>query len=73
MIPKELSHYFKAKQARLFSMEEGKANANRRNSVEKIMSVMRRKYGIDHIHVCGLERIKSRIWITLILYNLQKY
>ena len=31
------------------SKEEGKKNAYRRNGVERIMSVMRRKYGIDHI------------------------
>ena len=62
-----------AKQARHFSTEEGKSNANRRNGVEGIMSVMRRKYGIDHIPVFGLEWIKSWIWTTLLSYNLVKY
>ncbi len=37
------------------------------------MSVMRRKYGIEHIPVFGLERIKSWIWTTLLSYNLVKY
>lgn len=62
----------RARQARHFTTE-GKKNANRRNGVEGIMSVMRRKYGIDHIPVFGLERIKSWIWTTLLSYNLVKY
>lgn len=63
----------RAKQARHFSTEEGKTNANRRNGVEGIMSVMRRKYGIDHIPVFGIKRIKSWVWTTLLSYNLVKY
>lgn len=63
----------RAKQARHFSTEEGKKNACRRNGVEGIMSVMRRKYDVDHIPVFGLERLKSWIWTTLISYNLVKY
>lgn len=63
----------RAKQARHFSSEEGKKNANRRNGVEGIMSVMRRKYGIDHIPVFGLERLRGWIWTTLLAYNLVKY
>lgn len=63
----------RAKQARHFSTEEGKKNACRRNGVEGIMSVMRRKYGLDHIPVFGLDRLKSWIWTTLLSYNLVKY
>ena len=63
----------RAKQARSFSTAEGKANARRRNGVEGIMSVMRRKYGIDHLPVFGLERIRNWIWTTLLAYNLVKY
>ena len=63
----------RAKQARHFSTEEGKINANRRNGVEGIMSVMRRKYGIDQIPVFGLERLRVWIWTTLLAYNLVKY
>ena len=63
----------RARQARSFSTEEGKANANRRNGVEGIMSVMRRKYDVDHIPVFGLEKLKTWIWTTLLAYNLVKY
>jgi len=63
----------RAKQARNFSTEEGKKNANRRNGIEGIMSVMRRKYDIDHIPVFGLDRLKNWIWATLLSYNLVKY
>ena len=63
----------RAKQARKFTTEEGKKNANRRNGVEGIMSVMRRKYGVDHIPVFGLDRLGNWIWTTLLSYNLVKY
>ena len=63
----------RAKQAKHFTTEEGKKNACRRNGVEGIMSVMRRKYDVDHIPVFGLERLKSWIWTTLLSYNLVKY
>ena len=63
----------RAIQARRFSTEEGKKNACRRNGVEGIMSVMRRKYDIDHIPVFSLDRLKVWIWTTLLSYNLVKY
>ena len=63
----------RASQARSFSTEDGKKNARRRNGVEGIMSVMRRKYDIDHIPVFGLERLKLWVWTTLLSYNLVKY
>ncbi len=63
----------RARQARNFTTEEGKANANRRNGVEGVMSVMRRKYDVDHIPVFGLKRLKTWIWTTLLSYNLVKY
>lgn len=63
----------RAKQARSFSTEEGKANARRRNGVEGIMSVLRRKYHVDQLPVFGLDRYKPWIWATLIAYNLAKY
>ena len=63
----------RSQQARSFSTEEGKANARRRNGVEGIMSVMRRKYNIDHLPAFGLDRIKIWIWTTLLSYNLVKY
>ena len=63
----------RAKQTRECSTEEGKKNARRRNGVEGIMSVMRRKYDLDHIPVFGLERLKTWVWTTLLSYNLVKY
>ena len=63
----------RAQQSRSFSTDEGKANARMRNGVEGIMSVMRRKYNIDHLPVFGLDRLKSWIWTTLLSYNLVKY
>ena len=63
----------RAKSARFFSTDEGKKNACRRNGVEGIMSVMRRKYDVDHIPVFGINRLKTWIWTTLISYNLVKY
>jgi len=63
----------RAKQARNFTTEEGKKNADFRNGVEGIMSVMRRKYDLDHIPVFGLDRLKNWIWPTLLSYNLVKY
>lgn len=63
----------RAKHARFFSTEEGKKNANRRNGVEGIMSVMRRKYDVDHIPVFGINRLKTWIWTTLLSYNLVKF
>ncbi len=63
----------RARQARNFSTEEGKANAKRRNGVEGIMSVMRRKYKLDHIQVFSIHKLKSWIWASLLSYNLVKY
>lgn len=63
----------RAMQARSFSTEEGKANARRRNGVEGIMSVLRRKYHVDQLPVFGLDRYKPWMWTTLIAYNLAKY
>lgn len=63
----------RAKQARNFSTDEGKANARRRNGVEGIMSVMRRKYKLDHIQVFSIEKLKSWVWASLLSYNLVKY
>ena len=63
----------RARKARNFTTEEGKANARHRNGVEGIMSVLRRKYGIDHLPVFGIERYKPWVWTTLLAYNIGKY
>lgn len=63
----------RSRQARSFSTEEGQKNARRRNGVEGIMSVMRRKYHIDSLPVFGMARAKDWIWMTLLAYNISKY
>ena len=63
----------RAKQSRECTTEEGKKNARRRNGVEGIMSVLRRKYDLDHIPVFGLDRLKVWVWTSLLSYNLVKY
>lgn len=63
----------RAKQARGLSTEEGKKSAHQRNGVEGVMSVMRRKYGVDHIPVFGLLQSAVWIWTSLLSYNLVKY
>ena len=63
----------RAKQARECTSEEGKKNAQRRNGVEGVMSVMRRKYDLDHIPVFGSNRLRLWIWTSLLSYNLVKY
>lgn len=63
----------RAKQARKFTTEEGKAFANLRNGVEGVMSTMRRKYLIDSIPVFDREKRKVWIWSAVLAYNLCKY
>jgi hypothetical protein len=63
----------RARKARRFGTEEGKANGRQRNGVEGIMSVMRRKYNIDHLPVFGIERYRLWTWTTLLAYNIAKY
>ena len=63
----------RAKHAKALKTQEYQKAAHQRNAVEGIMSVMRRKYDIDHIPAFGLERSKTWIWCSLISYNLVKY
>lgn len=50
-----------------------KKTARRRNGVEGIMSVMRRKYGLDRIPVFGIDASAIWVWTSLLSYNLVKY
>lgn len=63
----------RARQARGFSSEEARKYARLRNGVEGIMSVMRRKYRLDDLHVFGLERSKPIVWLSILAYNANKY
>ena len=63
----------RAMHAKKLDSEEYKKAAHDRNASEGIMSVMRRKYGIDHIPVFGLERSTTWVWFSLLSYNAAKY
>lgn len=63
----------RAKHAKDLKTSEYKKAANDRNASEGIMSVLRRKYDIDHIPVFGLDRSSTWIWCSLLSYNVVKY
>ena len=63
----------RAKHANALETTEYKKAANDRNASEGIMSVLRRKYDIDHIPVFGLECASTWIWCSLLSYNVVKY
>ena len=63
----------RARQARGLSSEEARKYARLRNGVEGIMSVMRRKYRLDDLHVFGLEHSKPIVWLSILAYNANKY
>lgn len=63
----------RAIQAKKLKSPEYKKAANDRNASEGIMSVLRRKYDIDHIPVFGLDRSSTWIWCSLLSYNAVKY
>lgn len=52
--------------------EETSENSHLRNGIEGVMSVMRRKYGLDDIPVFGLNASGAWVWPSLISYNLVK-
>lgn len=63
----------RAMHAKQLSSAEFKKAAHDRNASEGIMSVMRRKYDIDHIPVFGRNRASTWIWCSLLSYNAVKY
>lgn len=63
----------RAKKVRNLDTEEMKAVGRHRNGVEGIMSVMRRKYGLDDIPVFGIVASALWVWTSLLSYNLVKY
>ena len=63
----------RAKHAKNLRTEDYKKTAKDRNASEGIMSVLRRKYDIDHIPVFGLGRSSTWIWCSLLSYNVVKY
>ena len=63
----------RARKARKHGTEDGKASACKHNGMKGIMSVMRRKYNIDHLPVFGIERYRLWTWTTLLAYNIAKY
>lgn len=65
--------YKRAKHVEQLSTAEYKKAAHDRIASEGIMSVLRRKYDIDHIPVFGLERSATWVWCSLLSYNVIKY
>ena len=63
----------RAQHIKKLNTKEYKAAARQRNAAEGIMSVLRRKYGIDTIPVFGLERTTAWVWCSLLSYNITKY
>ena len=63
----------RAKHAKALNTKEYKKAANDRNASEGIMSVLRRKYDIDHIPVFGIERASTWVWCSLLSYNAVKF
>ena len=63
----------RARMARNLSTDKMKKAARHRNGVEGIMSVLRRKYGLDDIPVFGIHASGTWVWTSLAAYNLVKY
>lgn len=63
----------RAKHAKQLETKEYKKAACQRNGSEGIMSVLRRKYDIDHIPVFRIERASTWVWCSLLSYNVCKY
>ena len=63
----------RARHGRDLTIPENAKIADKRNGVEGIMSVMRRKYKIDKIPAFGRERMETWIWSAILAYNLTKY
>ena len=62
----------RAKYIRKLSTEEHKALTRKRNAVEGIMSVLRRKYHVDDIPVFGRMRSKTFFLFKVCTYNFNK-
>ena len=63
----------RAQKVRNLSTDKMKEIARHRNGVEGVMSVMRRKYGLDDIPVFGMAASSIWVWTSLIAYNIVKY
>ena len=60
----------RTRMARNLSTDKMKKAARHRNGVEGIMSVLRRKYGLDDIPVFGIHASGTRVWTSLAAYNI---
>lgn len=63
----------RAHQQRYRSSEEFSKYSRFRNGVETIPSILRRKYGIDHMPVRGLNRTKQLFGIKIAALNITKF
>ena len=62
----------RARTVRFLGTDLAKAMARKRNGIEGVMSVLRRKYHLDEIPVFGLIRSSLWVWSSLLSYNLVK-
>ena len=62
----------RARTVRFLGTDPAKAMARKRNGIEGVMSVLRRKYHLDEIPVFGLIRSSLWVWSSLLSYNLVK-
>ena len=62
----------RARTVRFLGTALAKAMARKRNGIESVMSVLRRKYRLDEIPVFGLIRSSMWVWTSLLSYNLVK-
>jgi hypothetical protein len=62
----------RARTVRFLGTDVAKAMARKRNGIEGVMSVLRRKYRLDEIPVFGIIRSSLWVWTSLLSYNLVK-
>ena len=63
----------RATYAAKLTTDEYKTLTRKRNAIEGIPSVLRRKYRVDEMPVCG--KVRSKMWFTtkIMAYNLSKF
>lgn len=63
----------RARTVRFLGTNVAKAMACKRNGIEGVMSVLRRKYRLDEIPVFGIIRSSLWVWTSLLSYNIVKF
>lgn len=65
--------FARARTVRFLGTDVAKAMARKRNGIEGVMSVLRRKYRLDEIPVFGIIRSSLWVWTSLLSYNIVKF